>query len=120
MATEKWIARLEAKLDALLEKSGIDMAQFEQAEPANRGQARKLTAQEQDAINNAPKAESTIPPQEKGPRVTQQNAPDTSGSTPPTPRVPSDAVGSVTVETKEPDGDVTVDTMPANDAKGKK
>jgi hypothetical protein len=110
MAADKLYKRLEAKIDALLEKSGVDMAQFEEAD-TNRGQARKLSAAEQDAINNAPKAEATIPADARGPRVTAQNAPDTSSS------VPQDAVGTVTVETRAPDGNVTVDTVRADDAK---
>jgi hypothetical protein len=113
MAADKLYKRLEAKIDALLEKSGVDMAQFEEAD-TNRGQARRLSAAEQDAINNAPKAEATIPADARGPRVTAQNAPDTSSSVP---TVPSDAVGTVTVETREPDGNVTVDTVRADDAK---
>jgi hypothetical protein len=110
MAADKLYKRLEAKIDALLEKSGVDMAQFEEAD-TNRGQARKLSAAEQDAINNAPKAEATIPADARGPRVTAQNAPDTSSS------VPQDAVCTVTVETRAPDGNVTVDTVRADDAK---
>jgi hypothetical protein len=114
MAADKQMRRLERKIDALLEASNVDMAQFETDDTPNRGQARKLTAAEQDAINNAPKAEATIPETVAKPRVTAQNAPDTSSSVP---KVPADAVGSVTVETQEPDGDVNVDTMPASEAK---
>jgi hypothetical protein len=114
MAADKMMRRIEAKLDALLEKSGVDMAQFDDIAPVNRGQERKLTAAEQQAIDNAPKAEATVPEAQAGPRVAAQNAPDTSSS------VPQDAVGTVTVETKEPDGDVSVQTMPADKAKGKK
>lgn len=76
MAQDKLYSRLEAKIDALLEKSGLKPADFSNvARP--QAQARKLTAAEQDAIDNAPKAEATIPPQEKGPRVTALNAPVT-------------------------------------------
>jgi hypothetical protein len=115
MATEKWVARLEAKLDALLANANIDMAQFDDTETKQPTRAaRELTAQEQDAINNAPKTPAAEPDTPRGPRVTAQNAPDTSTSVP---TVPSDAVGTVTVETKETDGDVSVDTMPASDAK---
>lgn len=117
MAADKQLRRLERKIDALLEASNVDPTEFEQDDTPNRGQARKLTAAEQQAIDNAPKAEATLPPETAGPRVTAQNAPDTSSSVP---AVPSDAVGSVTVETKEPDGDVTVNTMPASEAKGRK
>jgi hypothetical protein len=104
-------SRLEAKLDALLEKSGIDLAQFD-AQPTR--EARELTPQEQDAINNAPKV-TVVPDVVRGPRVTAQNAPDVSSSVP---KVPADAVGSVTVETRQPGGGVDVKTVPAS--KGKK
>jgi hypothetical protein len=113
MAADKLYKRLEAKIDALLENAKIDTAQFADSD-TNRGQARKLSAAEQDAIDNAPKAEASVPPAERGPRVTAQNAPDTSSS------VPQDAVGSVTIETRQPDGDVDVDTVPADRAKGRK
>src|SRR5687767_3060536 len=118
MATDKWVARLEAKLDALLEKSGVDMAQFDNTSTTTtnggRGE-RELTALEQQAIDNAPKAEATVPPADaRTQRTTATNAPDTSSSTPP---VPADAEGSVTVETTQPDGDTNVRTMSADTAR---
>lgn len=91
MATDKWVARLEAKLDLLLEKAGMTEKQIEAAvakqmtsilEGADR-QPRKLTPQEQEAIDNAPKAEATIPPAGAAPRLTDQDAPGTKSSVPP-------------------------------------
>lgn len=114
MATEKWVSRLEAKIDALLEKAGIHARDIDWGpEPATR-QARELTAAQQQAIDNAPATPAAAPPATKGPRVTQENAPDTSSSVP---TAPQGAVGSVTVETKEPDGGTKVDTKPASQAK---
>lgn len=81
MAADKQMRRLERKIDALLEHAKIDLAQFETGESAPRP-PRELTPQEQEAIDNAPKAEATIPPQEHGPRVTEQNAPSTASSVP--------------------------------------
>lgn len=95
MAMDKLYRRLEAKIDALLEKNGLKPADFNDAPAPAR--TRELTAAEQQAIDNAPKAEASVPPQEQGPRVTAQNAPDTSSSVPSAPR---DAVGNGTVETK--------------------
>lgn len=84
MATEKWVALLNAKLDALLKAQGIDMKQFDEAAAMQTAApARELTPQEQQAIDNAPKAEATVPPDPRGPRITPMNAPDTSSSMPP-------------------------------------
>lgn len=100
----KWQRTIEAKLDALLDKAGIKPEDVVPETPAP--EPRKLTAAEQQAIDNAPKP-TPVAGQERGPRVTAQNAPDTSSSVPP------DAVGKVTVETKQPSGDTTVKTVPA-------
>lgn len=81
MATDKWVARLEAKLDALLKKAGLDAKDFDAAPAAVK--PHKLTPQEQEAIDNAPEAEATIPPAEELPRLTDQNAPSTKSSVPP-------------------------------------
>lgn len=78
--SEKWMRRLEAKLDALLQKSGIEPASVTVA--AQPAKSRELTPQEQEAINNAPKTEAMILPKTERPRVTAQNAPDTSTSVP--------------------------------------
>lgn len=105
MAADKLYRRLEAKIDALLGKAGIDPADFGDSAPAPR-EERTLTAAEQQAIDNAPKP--TPVPQPAVPRrTTTTNAPDTSSS------VPKDAVGSVTVETKTPNGKTKVETKPA-------
>lgn len=82
MATDKWVARLEAKLDALLEKNGLKPADYEDMATSPSPAPRKLTEAEQQAIDNAPKAEATIPPQGRGARMTAENAPDTSSSVP--------------------------------------
>lgn len=127
MATDKWVARLEAKLDALLEKAGIKPDDVKGATPA-APRARRLTAAEKEAIANAPKTPTAdeLNPPARAPRVTAQNAPDTSSSVPKadstddTAKAPPDAVGSVTVETEEPDGDMTVDTRPASAVRGKR
>lgn len=95
IVNDKMLRRIEAKLDALLDKAGIDSAKFEQAPPALR--RRTLTAAEQQAIDNAPKPTPVQEP-ERGPRVTVTNAPSVASSVPP------NAVGSVTVEKKEPSG----------------
>lgn len=82
MAMDKQFRRLEAKIDALLKKNGVDPAQFtEQAQAARP--SRELSAAEQQAIDNAPKAEASIAPTEQGPRVTNQNAPSIASSVPP-------------------------------------
>lgn len=85
MAADKLYRRLEAKIDALLEKANLKPADFDNVgvESPQRS-ARELTEAEKQAIANAPKAEAAPPPAERGPRVTAQNAPDTSSSTPPT------------------------------------
>jgi hypothetical protein len=103
--------RVNRKLDLIMEKLGIDASEFK---PKPAPAPRELTASEQQAIDNAPKPTPVVGPG-RGPRVTAQNAPDTSSSVPP---VPADAVGGVTVETQQPDGDVTVQTMDADAAKG--
>lgn len=84
MATDKALLRLEAKVDALLEKAGLKPADFAGTSPLGYGGRvpPKLTPEEQQAINNAPKAKATIPPTEKGPRVTAQNAPSVASSVP--------------------------------------
>ena len=87
---DKAIARLEAKIDALLNKAGIDSATIQAAPPAPRAR-RVLTPAEQQAIDNAPVV-ATVPP---------------------------DAVGMVTIETKTPGVAENVRTMPAAKAKGK-
>lgn len=75
MAQDKQFSRIEKKIDALLEKQGIDVASFDTQQQTK--QARKLSPQEQDALNNAP-----LP------------KPDLRG-------IPDDAEGNVTVETVE-------------------
>lgn len=116
MPFSKELARIEAKLDALLEKSGLKPDEIVEPMSTASRPAHKLTKQEQQAIDNAPATPVAAPPASKGPRVTATNAPDTSSSVP---AVPSDAVGNVTVETKQPSGNVSVDTMPASRTKGK-
>lgn len=109
---DKQLSRMEAKLDALLDKAGIKASEFE-ATATTTAQPRKLTPAEQQAIDNAPKTPiGATPPAVTGARTDANNAPVT-----PTPPVPPDAVGSVTVETREPDGDVSVQTMDADNAK---
>jgi hypothetical protein len=123
MAMDKALKRIEAKLDALLTRSGMtekEIGEIVDSRMVNMldrvAEPRKLTPAEQQAIDNAPKPTPVVGPG-RGPRVTATNAPDTSSSVP---RVPADAVGSVTVETQQPDGDVTVQTMDADAAKGNK
>lgn len=77
MATDK----VNRKLDLIMEKLGIDASEFK-AKPAPR--ARKLSAAEQQAIDNAPATPTgTSGPVGTGPRVTAQNAPTTASSVPP-------------------------------------
>lgn len=114
MAQDKLLRRLEAKIDALLKERGIHASDIDWGpETSTTRPERELTPQEQDAIDNAPKAEATIAPEQRGPRVTQTNAPDTSSS------VPKDAVGDVTIETTQPSGKTTVETKSASEAKKK-
>lgn len=115
MAMDKINREINRKLDLILDKLGIkdEANQFDDGLIVTTFRKREVTPQEQDAIDNAPKAEASVPPAERGPRVTQQNAPDTSSS------VPRDAVGSVTVETKQPSGKTSVETKPASAVKGK-
>jgi hypothetical protein len=103
--------RINRKLDLIMEHLGIDTSEFT-PRPAP---PRKLTPQEQQAIDNAPRP-TPITDTQRGPRVTAQNAPDTSSSVP---VVPADAVGTVTVETRQPDGKTEVTTKPASEAKHK-
>lgn len=125
---DKSLTRIEAKLDALLEKQGIKPADFAETKTAAAPAPRELTELEQQAIDNAPKTPVAEPPATRGPRVTATNAPDTSSSVPTTPvvprreasSVPPEAVGSVTVETKEPGGHLSVDTMSADEARRKR
>jgi hypothetical protein len=107
--------KINRKLDLIMEKLGIDASEFK---PKPAPPARKLSAADQQAIDNAPKTPTgTSGPAGTGPRVDANNAPTTASSVP---SVPADAVGSVTVETEQPDGDVTVETMDADAAKGNK
>lgn len=85
MATDKWVARLEAKLDALLKHAGIkpdDVVMESAAAPVER----KLTEMEQQAIDNAPKTPTTEPLTAEAARRARvdavTNAPDTSSSVP--------------------------------------
>lgn len=52
MAQDKMLLTMNAKLDALLEKAGLKPADFE--ERATPVAPRKLSAEEQQAIDNAP------------------------------------------------------------------
>lgn len=114
MAQDKQLSRIEAKLDALLEESGVDPADFgESGGKAPARQPRQLTAAEQQAIDNAPKhieakVAGATPPTPPAPE--QAPAP----STP----VPSEAVGQVTVVTEQPDGKTTTQTKPVSEVKG--
>jgi hypothetical protein len=115
MAMDKAFRRIEAKIDALLKERGIHARDIDWGPETPARAPRELTAAEQQAIDNAPKPTPVAGPP-RGPRVTAQNAPDTSSSVP---VVPADAVGTVTIETTQPDGKTTVDTMPASEAKRK-
>jgi len=81
MAMDKQFRRIEAKLDALLEKAGLKPEDFADV-PRTPRAPRELTPQEQEAIDNAPKAEASAPDTDDAPRVTAQGAPDTSASVP--------------------------------------
>lgn len=115
MPQSKELARIEAKIDALLDKAGIKPDEVVDPMATGARAPRKLTAADQQAIDNAPATPAVeLDKTNRPPRVdAATNAPDTSSSVPP------DAVGQVTVETQQPDGDTTVKTMPANAAKGK-
>lgn len=76
MPQDKMLNRMEAKLDALLDKAGLDPDDYQTQSPHGYGGrvARELTPQEQEAIDNAPKtpvgavgpmapaATATVPP----------------------------------------------------------
>ncbi len=87
MAQDKQNRLIVSMLRALCEKQGIDVSSFDTQQQQPARQERKLTPQEQDALNNAP-----LP------------KPDLRG-------IPNDTDGNVTVETVE-----TVDTTEADDA----
>lgn len=112
MAQDKQLARLEAKLDALLEKSGLDPEDFgPSGGKTPPRQAAKLTAAQQQAIDNAPKyveAKATGSATQGVPETPPANQPAT---------VPPDAVGDVTVQTTEPSGEKKVETKPASRVK---
>lgn len=56
MAVDKVLLRIEAKLDAILQRAGLDPAEFGGTqEKAQSRPPRELTAAEQEAIDNAPK-----------------------------------------------------------------
>lgn len=80
MAQDKMLMQINAKLDALLEKSGLKPADFEQATAAPA--PRKLTAAEQQAIDNAPETPVGANEPMPGPRVNTMNAPETPAATP--------------------------------------
>ena len=109
MSTEKWVARLEAKIDALLEESGLDPTEFDQPLVGAVARARReRTPQEQQAIANAPQVTPAV--------NAKANAP--ANAAPPAPAIPSDAVGKGTVETKQPGGErIATRTMSAQEAR---
>lgn len=109
MSMDKNLARIEAKLDALLEENGLKPEDY--AAPVTTGARapRELTAAEQQAIDNAPKT----PVGAQGPTNPAATPPPAT----PTAPVPADAVGTVTVETQQPDGTTRTQTMPASEAR---
>lgn len=77
----KELRRIEAKLDALLKKNNIKPEDVEVTKQSAAQAAPKLSAAEQQAIDNAPKP--TPPPvAAQGPRVTATNAPSVASSVP--------------------------------------
>jgi hypothetical protein len=87
MTVGKQFQRIEKKLDALLEEAGLDPREFSAS--ANPAQQRKLSAAEQEAIDNAPATPiASDIPDEKPQRVNTMNAPIT-----PTAAEPSTVVG---------------------------
>lgn len=86
MALDKWQTRFEAKLDALLKKHDLKPADFADTAAAAAA-APKLTPEEQQAIDNAPKTPTGANgPVGNRPRVNAAtNAPDTSSSVPASP-----------------------------------
>lgn len=109
MSQDKQLSRIEEKLNALLEKQGIAVAGYEQsaAKAASRA-PRELTLAQQQAIDNAPKH---IEAKVMGANPPAGNAPAQAATVPP------DAVGNVTIETDEPDGDKKVEIKPASEVK---
>jgi predicted ribonuclease toxin of YeeF-YezG toxin-antitoxin module len=102
MTIGKWQQRFEAKLDALLKAQNVE---FEEAKTRSAPEP-KLSAADQQAIDNAPNTPiGSNGPQTSPTRTDANNAPSTDSS------VPADAVGTVTVETEQPDGTTTVDTV---------
>lgn len=95
MAQDKQLARIEAKLDALLEAQEIDPAYFGgQPEKTAARPTRELTAAEQQAIANAPKVTPAV---ERNANTLAGTAPAAGNplaganadDAPPTPNVPS-------------------------------
>lgn len=94
MALDKQLARLEAKLDAILEKAGLDPADFTKATGKTGAKPpRELTPAQQEAINNAPKYIEPKPvgsqpppaqptPGQQAPAPDATNAPDLHNATP--------------------------------------
>lgn len=106
---DKALARIEAKLDALLKEHNIKPDEVTAAAtPAPRA-ARQLTAAEQQAIDNAPKTPiGANGPADAAPRTdAATNAPNTGSS------VPADAEGPLTIETTQPDGSTSTTIKPA-------
>lgn len=108
MAQDKQLARIEAKLDALLEEQGLDPQEFQQPQVGAVSRAqRERTPQEQQAIDNAPQVTPAV--------NAKANAP--ANAAPPAPAIPQDAVGKVTVETKQPSGESSTRTLSADQAR---
>lgn len=126
--------RLEAKIDALLQHAGLDPATI-QGDVEMRPPTPALTEAEKAAIANAPATPVAVE-RAPGPRVDPitnapvtpafapppdpvTNAPSTPSASPATAPVedsaaiPPEAEGSVTVETEQPSGETTVETVTA-------
>lgn len=78
MAQDKQLSRIEAKLDALLEKGGLKPTDYAAPVTTSARPPRPLTAVEQQAIDNAPKTPTGANGPADQPRVDQAtNAPST-------------------------------------------
>lgn len=83
MAQDRILARIEAKLDALLKERNLKPADYEATTTAAT-QPRKLTEAEQQAIDNAPETPvGATGPEANAPRTTTLNAPVTPAASEP-------------------------------------
>lgn len=114
MAQDKAFRRIEAKLDALLEAQGIDPDEIDTtgdvADRAAARQERKLTPQEQDAINNAPTPKPDL--RNVDPAKTEADLMQEAGNVPPAPPAETTDLSGETEGTDAPVETEQAPTLP--------